>query len=634
MSNSSRRPGADRAGLGRGPLTRRLPVLLQAPPEPVEGRAFEAGAGITPGRFLLRAIFSVKRVTVPAMLLAVVWQVGESAVPVVMGVAIDRALATGDAAQLLLWLGVLTALYIALTVAAKLANRLTSYAVQLLQHRLRSTLSTAVLHPVGGVARAPDGSVVSVMTSDVARLANAVILLIMPVSRIAAIGFIAVSLLATHWLLGLVVLLGAPAAVWLMGVLSERLSRDTRAYQELLAATVGRATDLVAGYRVVKGIRAEAEATRRYRRASQETLVGARRNAGLLGRFLVGSGAVSGVFVAAVMGLAGWFAVDGRLSIGELIAAVGLTQALLPQIQSIASISIPNLAGARAASARVIDVLRGNDGPGPRQDDALRAEVAPLPVLEVSAPVATIRVDPGELVGVRADDRTAARIARTLLDPWAGGGMEARLDGLPARELTPEAYRSRVTVAPHRATLFSGTIRDNLTAGAGAGAAAPGLVDLAVRAAACDDFAADLDLPVGEDGNRLSGGQRQRIALARALASDAPVLVLHDPTTAVDPVTEHAIAERLPGVRAGRSTLLIASSPVLLGRCDRVVDLFEEAPLRRGDGPLREGDTPLREGDGPLREGDGPQREEDAPQRARGASRCDNDAPLHGRTVG
>ncbi|WP_435282729.1 ABC transporter transmembrane domain-containing protein [Streptomyces koelreuteriae] len=580
MSDSSRSLGADTAGLGRGPLTRRLPTLLQSPPEPDEAPPFEAGAGTTPGRFLLRVIFSVKRVTVPAMLLAVVWQVGESAVPVVMGVAIDRALATGNAGQLVLWLGVLMALYAVLTVTAKLANRLTSYAVQLLQHRLRSTLSTAVLHPAGGAARAPDGSVVSVMTSDVARLANAVILLILPVSRIAAIGFIAVSLLATHWLLGLVVLLGAPAAVWLMGVLSERLSRDTRAYQELLASTVGRATDLVAGYRVVKGIHAEAEATRRYRQASQETLVGAKRNAGLLGRFLAGSGAVSSAFVTAVMGLAGWFAVDGRLSIGELIAAVGLTQALLPQIQSIASASVPNLAGARAASARVVDVLHGTGSGSPGPDNALRAEVAPLPVLEVSAPAATIRVDPGEFVGVRADDRTAARIARALLDPRTGGEVEARLDGLPARELTAQEYRSRVTVAPHRATLFSGTIRDNLTAGAGADA--PELIDVAVRAAACDDFAADLDLPVGEDGNRLSGGQRQRIALARALASDAPVLVLHDPTTAVDPVTEHAIAVRLRGVRAGRSTLLIASSPALLGRCDRVVDLFvdaEDAPL-------------------------------------------------------
>ncbi|GAA4204362.1 ABC transporter ATP-binding protein [Streptosporangium oxazolinicum] len=579
MRNSPRLSGADTAGLGRGPLTRRLPVLLLAPAEPLGARPFASGPGITPGRFLLRVIFSVRRVSVPAMLLAIVWQVGESAVPVVMGLAIDRALATGDERQLVLWLGVLVALYVALTSAARLSLRLTAYAVQVLQHRLRGTLSTGVLHPVGGTARAPGGSVVSVMTNDVARLSNAVILMIIPVSRITAIGFIAASLLATHRLLGLVVLFGAPVAVWSMGVLSERLSRDTREYQELLASTVGQATDLVAGYRVIKGVRAEAEATSRYRRASQETLAGARRNAGLLGRFLVGSGVVSGTFVAAVMGLAGWFAVDGQLSIGGLITAVGLTQALLPQIQAIASTSIPNLAGARASSARVLDMLRDDATSTAGPDDATRREVTALPELDVvvpsvSGPSVTIRVEPGELVGVRADDRTAARVVEALLDPRARGGVEARLDGIAARELSPVEYRSRVTVAPHRATLFSGTLRDNVTVIAGA----PGRVDAAVRAAACDDFAADLDVPVGEGGNRLSGGQRQRVALARALASDAPVLVLHDPTTAVDSVTEHTIAGRLRGVRAGRSTLLITSTPALLAACDRVVELPDDVP--------------------------------------------------------
>ena len=102
------------------------------------------------------------------------------------------------------------------------------------------------------------------------------------------------------------------------------------------------------------------------------------------------------------------------------------------------------------------------------------------------------------------------------------------------------------------------------------------------RAAACEDFAADLDVPVGEDGNRLSGGQRQRLALARALATDAPVLVLHDPTTAVDSVTEQTIADRLRGVRAGRSTL-IASSPALarLLRQGRRAAADERAPMPR-----------------------------------------------------
>lgn len=315
--------------------------------------------------------------------------------------------------------------------------------------------------------------------------------------------------------------------------------------------------------------------TKRYQRASQETLVGAKRNAGFLGRFLLGSSVVSGAFVAVVMGLVGWFAVTGRLSIGELIAAVGLTQALLPQVEAIAYASIPNLAGARASAARILDVLRDMPDGRDASEDATSARNTAVPVLEVSAPGGMICVGPGELVGVRADDLTAARIADVLLNPMTDGNRnEVRLDGHAARELSPGEYRSLVTVAPHRATLFSGTIRDNLAGGA------PELVNTAVRAAACDDFVADLDVPVGEDGNRFSGGQRQRIALARALASDAPLLVLHDPTTAVDSVTEHVIAGRLRDARAGRSTLLIASSPALLSACDRVIDLLDNQLTR------------------------------------------------------
>ena len=125
-------------------------------------------------------------------------------------------------------------------------------------------------------------------------------------------------------------------------------------------------------------------------------------------------------------GLAGWFAVDGQLSIGGLIAAVGLTQALLPQIQAIASASIPNLAGARASSARILDVLRANARRRPGPMTRPGRTVTALPVLDVvvpdvSGPGATIRVEPGELVGVRADDRTAARIADALLDPRPDG---------------------------------------------------------------------------------------------------------------------------------------------------------------------------------------------------------------------
>jgi ABC-type multidrug transport system fused ATPase/permease subunit len=283
------------------------------------------------------------------------------------------------------------------------------------------------------------------------------------------------------------------------------------------------------------------------------------------------------VFVLAVTGLAGWFAVSGQLSVGGLIAAVGLTQALLPQVEAIARLSIPNLAGSRASSARLLDVLRGADGPAPAEGGRSPASASAVPTLDVVGAGVHVRVEPGELVGVRADDPTAARLAEALLNPDGDRDIEIRLDGLAVHELSPAEYRSRVTVAPHRVTLFTGTIRDNLTPTSAV--PAPERLDAAVQAAACTDFAADLDDPVGENGNRLSGGQRQRVALARALVTDAPVLVLHEPTTAVDSVTEQAIAERLHAVRAGRSTLLITSSPALLADCDRVVDLLADVSV-------------------------------------------------------
>ena len=144
------------------------------------------------------------------------------------------------------------------------------------------------------------------------------------------------------------------------------------------------------------------------------------------------------------------------------------------------------------------------------------------------------------------------------------------VDGHAADGLDYAEYRSRVLVSPHNVALFSGSIADNFDQ-----VTTPELRERVIHAASCGDFtdAADATDATGEMGAQLSGGQRQRLALARALGADAPVLVLHDPTTAVDSVTEQAIASRIAGVRTGCTTVLVASSPALLGACDRVVDV-------------------------------------------------------------
>lgn len=583
-----RRPGVgtDPAGLGRGLLTRWLPVLWQAPAEPPAGGPFEVDAGTSAGRFLLGVILSAKRFTLPAAALGVLWQVGEALVPVVMGMTIDRALATGDVAELAWGLAALAGVFATLSLSFRFAAQLTARATEMVQHRLRVTLSRAVLHADGPGARPPDGGVVSLMTNDVTRAA-AVGLTVYPVAEFAGIVFIAVSLLATHWLLGVIVLAGAPLTLWIMGMLSGRLARHSRVYQTLLAQTVGRATDLVAGYRVIKGVRAEDEAARRYRDVSRQTLDGAYRNVDFLGRFLVGSNTVSGVFVAGVAALAAWFAIDGQLSVGGLIAAVGLAQALLPPMRMLAMNAVPAWAAAIASTGRILDALRDAPATGDTASwttAEAEASTAGVPAVEVSvAGHGAIRVAPGELIGIRADERTAAGIASALLNPHTRDDITVAVDGIAARERHLDAHRSTFVVSPHHATLFSGTIADNLGAGADAESSRR---HEAVRAAAFDDVVAGargLEEPVGEMGNRLSGGQRQRLALARALATGAPVLVLHDPTTAVDSVTEQAIADRLRDLRRDRSTILIASAPALLNVCDRVVD------LREPDGSATEG---------------------------------------------
>jgi putative ABC transport system ATP-binding protein len=111
-------------------------------------------------------------------------------------------------------------------------------------------------------------------------------------------------------------------------------------------------------------------------------------------------------------------------------------------------------------------------------------------------------------------------------------------------------------------------------------------LDAALVAAGADEVVAalpaGLDTVLDERGRSLSGGQRQRLALARALAADPPVLVLHDPTTAVDTVTESRVAEGLRAFRRDRTTIVVTTSPALLAVTDRVVLLDEGAVTAQG----------------------------------------------------
>lgn len=172
-----------------------------------------------------------------------------------------------------------------------------------------------------------------------------------------------------------------------------------------------------------------------------------------------------------------------------------------------------------------------------------------------------------------------ARDASALIDLLSGyvrseGAGTVRVGGRRIGEIPHGQRRTCLLVEHHNSDLFSGTLESNLAVVGDAD-------ESAVRAALDASCAADvvelhpdgLAHPVVERGASLSGGQRQRWTLARALAADPDVLVLHDPTTSVDAVTEQAIADGIRRLRAtsGRTTIVVTSSPALLAAADRVV---------------------------------------------------------------
>lgn len=187
-----------------------------------------------------------------------------------------------------------------------------------------------------------------------------------------------------------------------------------------------------------------------------------------------------------------------------------------------------------------------------------------------------LTVQAGELVGVAPDDPAqGAELARRLgrYGPEADGAPAAELGGTPLRSLPVAEVRRRILVAQGDAQLFAGPLGEAL-GGPGASEAA---VTQALHVAAAQD-AVDA-IPGGRRGllasrgRTLSGGQAQRLRLARALLAEPEVLVLIEPTSAVDAHTEAAIASRLRAARQGRATVLITTSPLLLDAADRVAYL-------------------------------------------------------------
>lgn len=513
----------------------------------------------------------------------VLHQVCEALVPVVIGVVIDRAIEPGDVTALAVGLAGLAALFLVLAFAWRFGRVAGAQATEAAGFELRQGLVRRVLDPRGMSRARRPGELVAIAGGDVDRTVRVVWVIGGAVAKAAAVATVAVSLLLISVPLGVAVLVATPVLLVGMHLVAGPLERRSDAEQASIAHAGAVAGDLLTGLRTLKGLGAEQAAIRRFDTANRQSWRHARRAADMVGAYVGVSSSLSALFLAGLAWFAGMQAMNGNITIGELVAVLGLAQFVQWPMSGLAFVGA-ELATARASAMRVAQVRQAppvwdrltDPGPGLVGGLDLRGLSG-----HAFGPI-DLAVPPGTMVAVCADEPAAAVelvdvLARRVRP--AGGTMlvgGVAVAGPDSAVGAGEAGRSapRVVAPPHHAAILSGTIADNVLPGASPDD--PRLT-AAAGAAAFDDVLAEADggwsARVGERGLTLSGGQRQRLVLARALAADPAVLVLHEPTSAVDSVTEIGIAAGLREIRRDRATVLVTSSPALLAAADHVLVL-------------------------------------------------------------
>ena len=453
------------------------------------------------------------------------------------------------------------------------------------------------------------GEVATIIASDADYLGNLIEYLPALLGAAASFLVVAVLMLRTSVSLGLIVILGMPLVAAIVTLVIRPLQKRQAVQREAQSAVTTITTDTVAGLRILRGIGGEDVFARRYRDASQELRRRGVEVASSQATLMTLQVLLPGLFAAIVVWVAARMAVAGSLTPGGLITFYGYTAYLSWPLWVFTS-SVQDYTRAVVGARRLSRLLEVAPAAGSLVE---RLNLDPAAAHPVSGDLVDtgsgLRLKEGRMTALVCPDPQVSADLATRLGRFTDAGPTVTLAGRPLTTMPLEQVRASVVVSGATAQLFTGTLREALDVRGGPEPQPAGLEDL-VRAEAERTTGADVDQRVrpqereapGDDrlieaieiadagdvltslseglagmitekGRSLSGGQRQRVALARALLTEAPTLVLIEPTSALDSHTEARVAAQVHRARAGHTTVVVTASPLVLEACDEVVFL-------------------------------------------------------------
>jgi len=404
-------------------------------------------------------------------------------------------------------------------------------------------------------------------------------------------------MLRTHVGLTLACMVFTPL-LWVVAALFSRWAQPAyRRTRELVDRVVLAMTEGVRGIEVTKTFGREAEALARFQqhtRAVEEHQQSVFRG---ISRFPPTVGLVNNLNTAVLLLYGGALVSRGVLTLGDLIVFAGLFQQLSGQISSMAGV-VNTLQQSLAAARRVFEVLDApievRSPPEPRHLDTIHGHVAFQNVdfgYQADAPVLhriSFEANPGQTIAVvgltGSGKSTLLSLVPRFYDPSAGRIL---VDGIDVRELDLDELRRAIGVVFQESLLFRVSVAENIAFGHPEASRAA--IERAARIAGAHAFICQLpdgyETVLAEGAATLSGGQRQRIAIARALLLQPPILLLDDPTTAVDPETEHEVLGAMQEAMKGRTSLVVASRLATLQRADSILVIEDGTIVERGTHP-------------------------------------------------